>query len=58
MKLIILAAALAGCVTTGTDAGCNAYAESRLTMPRPLGDDALARWVGYELDPRMTGTCR
>lgn len=58
MKWLVLTALLSGCVTAGTDAGCRSYGEARLTMPRPLGDDALARWVGYDLDPRMTGTCR
>jgi hypothetical protein len=39
------------------DAGCTAYGELRLTMPRPLGDDPLALWVAV-LDSRMTGACR
>lgn len=49
-----------GCATTmvpGTDAGCTAYGEARLEMPRPLGASPLGAWVA-DLDDRMTGTCR
>lgn len=53
-----------GCAATkvvGTDAGCAAYAESRLAMPpfESIGSvpDAWALWVA-DLDDRMTGTCR
>ncbi|MEN9924699.1 MAG: hypothetical protein RL268_825, partial [Pseudomonadota bacterium] len=42
MRWLALAALLSGCVTPGTDAGCRSYGEARLTMPRPLGGDALA----------------
>jgi hypothetical protein len=40
-----------------TDAGCAAYGEARLDVPRPLGGGPLAAWVA-DLDDRMTGTCR
>ncbi len=39
------------------DAGCISYGEARLTLPRPLADDATGRWIA-DLDTRMTGTCR
>lgn len=58
MKWLPLVAILSGCVSATGDAGCSAYGEARLTMPRPLPDNALGRWVAHDLDPRMTGTCR
>lgn len=58
MRWLALVVALSGCVTASTDAGCNAYADARITMPRPLPNDALGRWVAVDLDSRMTGTCR
>ena len=55
MKWLALAAILSGCVAG--DAGCMGYAESRLTMPRPLPNDGLGQWIAV-LDGRMTGACR
>ena len=48
-----------GCVTTmaSGEAGCVAYGEARLAMPRPLDASPLATWVA-DLDDRMTGACR
>lgn len=51
---LVLTACAAGAIV---DAGCNAYGEMRLTMPRPLGEGPLAEWVAV-LDSRMTGACR
>jgi hypothetical protein len=57
----LLAALLtSACVTTMApgDAGCMAYAEARLAMPRkvPLGGGPWAMWVA-DTDDRMTATC-
>ena len=57
VKWLIVAAALSGCVTAVGDAGCGAYAEQRLSMPRPLPNDTLGAWVAVT-DARMTGACR
>ncbi len=57
MKWLALIALLSGCVTASGDAGCASYGEARLSMPRPLPNDALGAWVA-ETDARMTGTCR
>ena len=46
--------ACAGAVAVG--AGCDAYAEARLSMPT-LGLDPVSQWVAA-LDDRMTGACR
>lgn len=50
---------MSGCATTmvSGDAGCMSYGEARLSLPRPLGDGALAAWVA-DLDDRMTGSCK
>jgi len=39
------------------DPGCLSYGEARLSMPRPLADDATGVWIA-DLDARMTGACR
>lgn len=57
VKWLVLAAILSGCVTAGRDAGCLAYAEARIAMPRPVPNDALGQWVAVT-DSRMTGACR
>ena len=50
----LLLSACAGMTAIG--AGCEAYAEARLSMPE-LGDDPLSFWIA-DLDDRMTGACR
>lgn len=57
MKPLALILALSACTATAIDAGCNAYGEARITMPRQVPNDALGAWVAT-LDSRMTGTCR
>ena len=57
MKPLALILALSGCINASIDAGCNSYGEARITMPRPVPNDALGAWVAT-LDSRMTGTCR
>ncbi|MFE3838586.1 hypothetical protein [Pseudogemmobacter sonorensis] len=56
MRWTILALALAGCVTT-TDAGCVVYGAQRVSMPRPVPEGDLGRWVAVT-DAAMTGACR
>lgn len=54
---------LTGCATTtvGGSAGCQAYAEARLSLP-PVETiaDVPAPWAEWvaRTDDRMTGTCR
>lgn len=52
---------MSGCAATmvSGDAGCAAYGEARLSMPReaPLPGGAWGGWIA-DLDDRMTGTCR
>lgn len=50
--------ALGACVPApaALDAGCDTYAEARLSMPR-LPDTNLGWWVAIT-DSRMTGACR
>lgn len=45
-------------MTVVGDAGCSAYSEARLDMPRlePLPSTAWGGWIA-DLDDRMTGTC-
>ena len=50
----LVLSACAGAVAVG--AGCDAYAEVRLSMPA-LGLDPVSQWVAA-LDDRMTGACR
>ena len=54
----ILSTSCTGIPASGTDAGCAAYGEARLTMPDPTGapDDWL-RWAALT-DTRMTAVCR
>lgn len=54
MRALFLSLFLGSCVV---DAGCLSYGEARLSIPRPLQDDAVGRWIA-DLDDRMTGTCR
>jgi hypothetical protein len=57
----MLALLMSGCagMTVNGDAGCTAYAEARLDMPRdervPAGRWGL--WIA-DTDDRMTGVCR
>lgn len=57
---VAMAALTSGCAQTTVtgDAGCTAYSEARLAMPRdePLPAGAWGGWVA-DLDDRMTGTC-
>ena len=56
---VVIAATLltTGCVKT-VDAGCDSYAEARLSMPdQPLGVGPWPDWVA-DTDDRMTGACR
>ena len=50
-----------GCAATTIpgDAGCIAYGEARLAMPRaePVPAGAWGLWIA-DTDDRMTGTCR
>ena len=55
IRALVLLIALSACARP--DAGCMAYGEARLTMPRPLGEGPLAEWVAAQ-DDRMTGACR
>jgi hypothetical protein len=53
---------MSGCAATtvvGSDAGCAAYSEARLLMPRaePLPTSKWGDWI-VDTDDRMTGTCR
>ncbi len=62
LGLLLAVLALAGCLrpeieVRPLDAGCETYAVARTTMPRPLPDTALARWVDADLDAAMKGTC-
>jgi len=57
MKWLVLAVALSGCVSATGGAGCSAYGEQRITMPRPLPNDTLGAWVATT-DARMTAVCR
>lgn len=58
MKGFMLCLFLTACAAaTVQPAGCAAYAEARLTMPRPLEDTPLGRWVAV-LDNRLMGVCR
>lgn len=54
----LLTSGCAGTTVTG-DAGCAAYEEARLAMPRDvaLPPGAWGGWIA-DLDDRMTGTCR
>lgn len=55
----ILLTACAETTVVGGDAGCDSYAEARLTMPDDL--EALpTNWLEWiaKTDARMTGTCR
>jgi len=54
VALFLVLSACAAAVVV--DAGCNAYAEARSTMPR-LGGDAVSAWVAM-LDTSMTRVCR
>ena len=58
MAALVATALTSGCATTMAtgDAGCVAYSEARLDMPRPIGTSPLAQWVA-DLDDRMTGAC-
>lgn len=51
---------LTGCgkMTGIGDAGCAAYAEARMDMPR--GEALTGQWGAWvaDTDDRMTGTCR
>lgn len=51
---MLLTSGCVGMTARGTD--CAAYAEARLSMPRPLPNDDLGAWVA-DLDDRMTGAC-
>lgn len=55
--LALFLAMTACAAAVAIDAGCDAYGEVRLTMPRPLGDGPMASWVAV-LDARMTAACR
>jgi len=56
---LTLLSACAGTRGAGNDAGCQSYAEARLTLPAPetLPQGAWGLWIA-DLDDRMTGTCR
>lgn len=56
-RVLVLCLFTAACAAAAIDAGCSAYGEMRLSMPRPLGAGPLAEWVA-RLDSRMTGACR
>ena len=58
MAALVAALLMSGCVKM-TDAGCNSYAEARLTMPRDvaLGNGPWPQWIA-DTDDRMTGTCK
>lgn len=61
-RVALLAALLtSGCAATTVpgDAGCAAYGEARLAMPRaePVPGGAWGDWIA-DTDDRMTGTCR
>lgn len=58
LKGFLLCLVLTACAgAIGIDAGCSAYANARITMPRPLGTGPLDQWVAV-LDATMTGVCR
>lgn len=56
--LALLTSGCAGMMAVG-DAGCTAYAEQRLNMPRlePVPSGPWGFWIA-DTDDRMTGTCR
>lgn len=55
---LILTSGCAGTTVSG-DAGCTAYGEARLLMPRaePVPTGKWGDWIA-DTDDRMTGTCR
>ena len=48
---------MSSCLGVGVDAGCTAYGEQRLSMPRPIENTPLGQWVAVT-DSRLTGACR
>lgn len=59
----LVVVALAGCTAPSQeirviDAGCISYAGARRSMPRPVPDTELGRWINAELDAKMTRTCK
>lgn len=57
LRAVALFLALTACgAAIVIDAGCNAYASARETMP-PLGTDARSEWISI-LDESMTRVCR
>ena len=57
MAALGVALLTSGCVKM-MDAGCNSYAEARLSMPAdPLGTGPWPQWIA-DTDDRMTGACK
>ena len=58
MGALLATALTTGCAKTmaSGDAGCIAYGEARLGMPRPIPDTPLGAYVA-DTDDRMTGAC-
>ena len=56
---LLLTSGCAATMAPGSDAGCAAYGEARLAMPRaePVPGGAWGDWIA-DTDDRMTGTCR
>lgn len=53
--LALTVAACAASISIGP--GCQTYGAQRISMPRPLPNDELGKWVAT-LDAAMTGACR